>query len=108
MYEEIQALGYEVGPRKLIEGFVGSSWNEKLPKIEIMKQLIRRKNLDPRKVLVIGDGRSEIFAGKELGCITVSRLDVQAERAREIHRKLQTNLIVPDFCNFSKVFFSKR
>ena len=108
MYEEIQALGYEVGPGKLIEGFVGSSWNEKLPKIEIMKQLIRRKNLDPRKILVIGDGRSEIFAGKELGCITVSRLDVQAERAREIHRKLQTNLIVPDFCNFSKVFFSKR
>ncbi|MBR7105052.1 MAG: HAD family hydrolase [Lentisphaeria bacterium] len=105
MYEEIQALGYEVGRGKLIEGFCGSSWDEKLPKIEIMKQLIRRKSLQPGQILVIGDGRSEIAAGRELGCLTVSRLDIQAERAREIHRQLQTHVIVPDFCNFSESFF---
>ena len=104
MYEEIQALEFQVGSGKLIEGFCGSTWDVKLPKIEIMKRLIREKNLSPEEVLVIGDGRSEIAAGRELNCITISRLDIQAERAREIHRQLQTNLIMPDFCNFSQLF----
>ena len=107
MYEEIQALEFQVGSGKLIEGFCGSAWDVKLPKIEIMKQLICKKGLSPEQVLVVGDGRSEIFAGKELGCITVSRLDIQSQRAREIHRQLKTNLIVPDFCQFDKLFLSK-
>ena len=106
MYEEIQALGYPVGPGELIEGFHGSTWDEKLPKIEIMKQLIQKKNLHSSQILVTGDGRSEIFAGQELGCLTVSRLDIQAERAREIHRQLHTHVIIPDFRNFNEIFFS--
>lgn len=108
MSEEIRALGYAVGEGKLIEEFCGSAWNEKLPKIEIMRQLIRRKNLSPEQILVIGDGRSEIAAGRELGCVTISRLDVQAERAREIHRRLRTNLIVPDFRICGRLFSKSR
>ena len=107
MYEEIKALEFQVGSGRLIEGFCGSTWDVKLPKIEIMRQLIHKKGLSPEQILVIGDGRSEIFAGKELGCITVSRLDIQAGRAREIHRQLKTNLIVPDFRQFDKLFLSK-
>lgn len=108
MYEEIRTLGYQVGKGKLIEEFCGSTWNEKLPKLEIMKQLIRKKNLSPEEVLVIGDGRSEIAAGVELGCLTISRLDVQAVRAREIHRQLHTNLIIPDYCGFSQLFLTEK
>ena len=106
MYEEIRTLGFSVGHNKLIEEFRGSTWNEKLPKIEIMKQLCREKNLSPEEVLIIGDGRSEISAGYELGCITISRLDIHAERAREIHRKLHTNLIVSDYNGLMKTCFS--
>ena len=69
-----------------------------------MKNLMRRKKLSPEQVLVVGDGRSEIAAGCALGCLTVSRLDVCAERAREIHRELHTNLIVPDFRAFDRLF----
>ena len=36
----------------------------------------------------------EIAAAVELGAVALSRLDRDASRAREIHRKLGTNLIV--------------
>ena len=104
MCEEIRALGYRVGKGELFEEICGSAWNEKSPKIDIMKNLMRRKKLSPEQVLVVGDGRSEIAAGCALGCLTVSRLDVCAERAREIHRELHTNLIVPDFRAFDRLF----
>ncbi|MBQ7206288.1 MAG: HAD family hydrolase [Lentisphaeria bacterium] len=106
MCEEIRALGYQVGKGKLLEEICGSAWNEKSPKIDIMKNLMRRKKLSPEQVLVVGDGRSEIAAGRALGCLTVSRLDICAERAREIHRRLKTNLIVPDFRAFDRLFSS--
>ena len=93
MAEEIEVLGYEVGRGKIIEEFRGSAWNRKLPKKEIMSELCAEKGIDPRNVLVVGDGRSEIAAGVALGCVTLSRLDPAARRAREIHRNLGTNMI---------------
>ena len=97
MAEEIEVLGYEVGPGKIIEEFRGSAWNRKLPKKEIMSELCAEKGIDPRNVLVVGDGRSEIAAGVALGCVTLSRLDLSARRAREIHPELKTNMIVENY-----------
>lgn len=97
MAEEIEVLGYEVGRGKIIEEFRGSAWNRKLPKKEIMSELCAEKGIDPRNVLVVGDGRSEIAAGAELGCVTLSRLDRSARRAREIHRELKTNMIIENY-----------
>jgi len=97
MYEEVQALGFEVGPGKLIESLVGSSWDRKLPKDEVMREFCERENIDGRNVLVIGDGRSEIRAGVEMGAVAISRLPVDARRQRELHTQIGTNYIVPDF-----------
>ena len=106
MAEEIEVLGYEAGPGKIIEEFRGSAWNRKLPKKEIMSELCAEKGIDPRNVLVVGDGRSEIAAGAELGCVTLSRLDESARRAREIHRELGTNMIVENYEGVFPLLFS--
>lgn len=94
MFEEISALGYEIGPGRLLEGLVGSSWQEKLPKRQIMLNLCRKLGISPEHLLVVGDGRSEIASGVEFGAVTVSRLPASASRAREIHTALKTNFIL--------------
>jgi hypothetical protein len=97
MYEEVLALGFEIGPRKMVRNLEGSSWDRKLPKDEVMRELFRREGVAPRHALVLGDGRTEIKAGVELGCVTVSRLPLGATRQRELHKSLGTNYIMPDF-----------
>jgi len=97
MAEEIQVLGYEVGPGKLIEAFRGSTWDKKLPKNELMRALCREYGYASDELLIVGDGRSEIAAAVELGAVALSRLNPDASKAREIHRALGTNLIVDDY-----------
>ena len=97
MFEEVMALGFEIGPGKLIEEMVGSSWDRKMPKDEVMRELCDTRGVDPSEVLVIGDGRTEIAAGVDMGSVTLSRLDADAQRQRELHVGFGTNYIVPDF-----------
>ncbi len=97
MYEEVLALGYEIGPGKMVESLEGSSWDRKLPKDEVMRELCRREGIAPKHVLILGDGRTEIKAGVDMGCVTMSCLPVGAARQRELHRGLRTNYILPDF-----------
>ncbi len=97
MLDEVLALGYEIGPGCLIEKLVGSTWNEKLPKGEIMLNICKDEGISPQSVLVVGDGRSEISAGVKMGAITISRLPKEAVRAREIHTSLHTNLIIEEY-----------
>lgn len=97
MVEEITALQLTPECGGVVEKLVGSTWREKLPKDVIMREICRRENIDPVNVLVVGDGRSEISAGVNMGAVCISRLDKDASRPREIHRQLGTNLIVPDY-----------
>lgn len=97
MYEEIMTLQYEIGPGKLLEGLEGSAWHEKLPKKQIMRNLCRKLNVPPEHVLIVGDGRSEIEAGVEMGAVTISRLPSPARRTREIHTALKTNFILEEY-----------
>jgi len=97
MAEEIEALGLGAHPGGIIEKLVGSAWNEKLPKDKIMQKICRDGRIDPANVLVIGDGRSEIAAAVGMKALAMSRLGADAERAREIHRALHTNLIVEHY-----------
>ena len=39
MFEEVETLGYSIGPGELVEDIIGSSWDKKLPKDEIMSGL---------------------------------------------------------------------
>lgn len=102
MAEEVAALGYEIGEGKLIDRFCGSTWQKKLPKVEIMRQLCVEENIAPENLLIVGDGRSEISAAVELGALALSRLDKSAERQRAIHRQLGTHLIIEDYRDFKK------
>jgi phosphoglycolate phosphatase-like HAD superfamily hydrolase len=97
MMEEILAIGMEVGPGELVEAVQGSSWDSKMPKDEVMQELLERLGVEGSNVLVVGDGRSEVKAGVELGAGVMSRLQTDAERQRELHRRLGTNYIVPDY-----------
>jgi len=97
MLEEVRALGYEIGPGKMVESLRGSAWDQKMPKDEVIEALFRERNIDPHKVLVIGDGRTEIRAGVQMGCVTMSRLRKQDTRLREIHIGLGVNYIVEDY-----------
>ncbi len=97
MMEEIAALGFEVGPGKLVEAVYGSDWDRRMPKDEVMQGLLRDLAIPPRQVLVVGDGRSEVQAGVAMGAAVLSRLPREAERARELHRALGTNYIVNDY-----------
>ncbi|MBO4886071.1 MAG: HAD family hydrolase [Clostridia bacterium] len=108
MYEEVETLGYAVGEGKMIEAIIGSSWDSKMPKDEIMRELLSRLNARGEDALVTGDGRSEIAAGVEMGALTLSRLNPDAERQRALHVKLGTHMIVTDFedAAIDRVFFS--
>ena len=97
MYEEVLALGFEIGEGKEVEDIFGSTWDEKIPKEEVMKRLVKELNINGENVLVVGDGRSEITAGVSLGAVTVSILPHSAKRQRELHNELGTNMIVCDY-----------
>ncbi len=97
MFEEVETLGYPIGEGKMIEDIIGSTWDQKLPKDEIMLLLAQKLHLPGENILVTGDGRSEIAAGIGLGALTVSRLGREAARQRELHNKLGTHMIVEDF-----------
>ena len=76
---------------------IGSSWDKKLPKDEIMLALAKELKLEGKSILVTGDGRSEISAGLTLGALTISRLNPDAARQRELHESLGTHIMVEDF-----------
>ena len=97
MYEEVLALGFEIGPGLEVEDIIGSTWEEKIPKDEVMYRLLAELGLSAENVLVVGDGRSEISAGVDMGAATLSRLPENAVRQRELHRSLGTNVIVKDY-----------
>ncbi len=97
MHEEVTTLGFEIGEGKLVEDLIGSTWTEKLPKDVIMAKLLEKLNAKGENVLVIGDGRSEIFAGSEMGALNISRLDKNDEYRRTLHKELGAHIIVSDF-----------
>ena len=97
MAEEVRTLGFGPGPGMPAEKLVGSTWHERLSKERIMIDLCRREHIAPEHLLIVGDGRGEISAGKALNTVTLSRLPKEAARAREIHRELGTNLIAERF-----------
>ena len=97
MYEEVLGLGFEIGEGLEVEDILGSTWDEKIPKDEVMIRLVKELGISGENVLVIGDGRSEISAGVKLGAVTVSILPKTATRQRELHKALGTNMIVCDY-----------
>lgn len=97
MLEEVITLGFAVGPGKLIESAHGSDWNRKMPKDEVMRGLLADLGLSGEQVLIVGDGRSEVQAGAEMGAVILSRLDSDAHRLRALHRELGTNYLVSDY-----------
>lgn len=97
MYEEVETLGYKIGEGELVESLIGSTWTEKKPKDMVMKSIIEEMQIDPEKILVIGDGRAEIQAGISMGAVTVSRLPKTAEHQRKLHSQLGTNIITESF-----------
>ena len=106
MFEEVNALGYKFGKDELLDSLEGSEWNLKLPKVDIMRNLAQKLGIDPKNILFVGDGRSEIDAGRAMGGITISRLPADAQRARTIHRSLKTNFILEQYDpdDISKLF----
>lgn len=97
MFEEVTALGFQIGPGKMVESMVGSSWDRKVPKEEVMRELCQTLGVDPANAMVVGDGRTEIKAGADMGCVTISRLDSHAARQRQLHIELGTQYILPDY-----------
>lgn len=99
MYEEVLGLGFEIGKGKVVEDILGSTWEEKIPKDEVMFRLVKELKVNGENVLVVGDGRSEIYAGVKLGAVTLSVLPVTAKRQRELHKELGTNIIITNYKN---------
>ncbi len=97
MHEEVMALGYRFGEDEMMEDIYGSTWTEKIPKNVVMQRLMEQMDIKPENILVVGDGRSEIFAGVEMGALTISRLPKDALAQRRIHKDLGTNMIVEDW-----------
>lgn len=97
MLEEVIALGFAVGPGQVIEAAHGSRWDRKMPKDEVMRELLGGLQISGSQVLVVGDGRSEVQAGVAMGAVVLSRLDREAHRLRELHRELGTNYLAPDY-----------
>ncbi len=97
MFEEVQAVGFEVGPGKMVDAVLGSSWDRKMPKVEVMQELCAKHRIDPCSVLVLGDGRTEIEAAVKMGSVAISRLPTDATRQRELHVQIGTNYIVEDW-----------
>ncbi len=97
MREEVEVCGFEVGPGKLVESLRGSSWDQKLPKDDWIRSIIAEENIDPAKVLIVGDGRTEIKVGVEIGAVVISRLPKDEELQRKIQIGLGTHMIVADY-----------
>lgn len=97
MYEEVEALGFEIGENKLAEDIIGSTWTEKMPKEQVMKKLLKTLGIDGKNVLVVGDGRAEISAGVEMGSVVISRLPKDAMHQRKLHKELGSNIIIEDY-----------
>ena len=97
MFEEVETLGYPIGKGCLVEDIIGSTWDQKMPKDEIMEHLQRELNAKGEEILVTGDGRSEISAGVKMGALTLSRLSKDAHKQRKLHKTLGTCMIVEDF-----------
>ena len=97
IFEEVTSLGIPIGPGALVEDICGSTYDEKKPKPQVMTDLAVKLSVSGEHVLVVGDGRSEIAAGKKLGAICISRLNKQSVRQRQIHQELGTNVIVDDY-----------
>ena len=62
-------------------------------------ELYTELGIDPAAALVVGDGRSEIKAGTDMGSVTLSRLPADAARQRELHIGFGVNYIVEDYTN---------
>ena len=99
MHEEVETLGYKIGEGELVEDIIGSTWTEKIPKEQVMKKLLKELGADGNEVLVVGDGRAEIFAGVEMGALVISRLPETAQYQRKLHKELGTNIILSDYIN---------
>ncbi len=99
MYEEVKAIGFDIGQGRMVEAIMGSSWDHKMPKEEVIQSLFKKLSIKPERVLVVGDGRTEIKAGVDLGCITISRLPENATRQRELQIGFGTNYIFKDYTN---------
>lgn len=97
MFEEVETLGYKIGPGELIEDIIGSTWTDKVPKNVIMNQLLDRYKIKGENTLVSGDGRAEIEAGVKMGAFTISRLCPHMHYQQQLHKKMKTNVIVEDF-----------
>lgn len=97
MYEEVLGLGFEIGEGKTVEDILGSTWDEKIPKEEVMRRLVKKLGIKGENVLVVGDGRSEIFAGASLSAVVLSILPENAERQRDLHKELGTNMIIKNY-----------
>jgi phosphoserine phosphatase len=97
IYEEVVSIGIPIGPGLLVEDICGSAFDHKKPKPEVMEELARQLGIPGEEILVVGDGRSEIAAGKKLGAVCISRLNRDSLRQREIHRGLGTNMILDDY-----------
>lgn len=97
MYEEVLGLGFDIGKGRIVEDILGSTWDEKIPKDEVMFRLVEELGISGENVLVIGDGRSEISAGVKLGAVTVSVLPEDSVRQRQLHYELGTNIIISNY-----------
>ncbi|MBO5008165.1 MAG: HAD family hydrolase [Clostridia bacterium] len=97
MHEEVEALGYRIGKGELVEDIIGSTWTEKMPKDMVMKKLLKELDVDGKNVLVVGDGRAEIAAGALMGATVISRLPINADYQRNLHKELGSNIIVEDY-----------
>jgi phosphoglycolate phosphatase-like HAD superfamily hydrolase len=97
MYEEVTTLGYEIGPGQMVEAVHGSSWDRKMPKNQVMRELLAAIDIDPANVLVVGDGRSEIQAAVDGGSVALSRLEPEWKRLRELHEQIGTHYVVSDY-----------
>ena len=84
---------------EIVEDILGSTWTEKMPKEMVMKKLREDLGVDGKNVLVVGDGRSEIYAGAEMGALVISRLPKTAQYQRKLHNELGANIIVEDYLN---------
>ncbi len=106
MYEEVLGLGFEIGKGKTVEDILGSTWEEKIPKDEVMFRLVKELGVSGENVLVVGDGRSEISAGVKLNAVTLSVLPKTAKRQRELHKELGTNVIITNYteCKVQDIF----
>lgn len=87
-------LDFEIGEDKIVEDILASTWDEKIPKDEVMSRLVTKLGIRGENVLVVGDGKSEILAGVKMGAVTLSILPKTAKRQRELHKRLGTNMII--------------